>query len=66
MNITKPHTHKQLRVHATNDAGRPLCGGGHLARLADAWQTDLAAVNCERCLAIQNSGRMQMPPPADN
>lgn len=62
MNITKPHPRKRLRVHATTDDGRPLCGGGHQAKAASAWQTDLAAVTCERCRAIEQN--RATPPPS--
>jgi hypothetical protein len=39
------------RVHAINALGKPVCGGGHQARVAE-WQTDLAEPNCKRCLTI--------------
>lgn len=41
---------RRLKVHVLID-GRPACGGGCGARLAQ-WQQVLLEVNCERCRAI--------------
>ncbi len=47
--ITKSEHHK---VHAVRGDGRPLCGGGFLAKSAPAWQDDIGPVNCSACLGI--------------
>ena len=47
--VTKSEYHK---VHAAREDGHPLCGGGHKAKSAPAWQDDIGPVNCEACLNI--------------
>ncbi|HEV2692259.1 MAG TPA: hypothetical protein VG347_05130 [Verrucomicrobiae bacterium] len=47
--VTKSAHHK---VHAERPDGTPLCGGGHQAKSAYAWQADIGPVNCEACLGI--------------
>lgn len=48
--ICKTEFHK---VHAVCADGTPLCGGGHKAKSANAWQADIGPVNCEACLKIK-------------
>lgn len=47
--VTKSEQH---RVHAVRADGKPLCGGGHRAKSAPAWQDDIGPVNCASCLGI--------------
>ena len=50
--ISRPdYKNKVRKVHAEKN-GRPLCGGGYLARLVSGWQTEIAEVNCKRCRKI--------------
>jgi hypothetical protein len=44
---------KHHKVHAVRADGTPLCGGGHMAKSAPAWQSDIGPVNCAACLAIK-------------
>jgi hypothetical protein len=64
--ITRNVVRKNLRAHVVNENGRPLCGGGFLARLETAWQTDLAEPNCQRCLAIQAKRLLKLTPPPNH
>jgi|APCry1669192319_1035405.scaffolds.fasta_scaffold145757_1 hypothetical protein len=48
--VCKSELHK---VHAMRADGTPLCGGGHKAKSAPSWQTDIGPVNCAACLAIK-------------
>lgn len=48
--ISKSEHHK---VHAVRSDGRPLCGGGFMARRANAWQEDIGPINCDACLKIK-------------
>lgn len=50
--ICKTAAHK---VHAVRTDGTPLCGGGHLAKSAPAWQADIGPVNCAACLKIKET-----------
>jgi len=63
--IIKNLRNSRLKVHLSTESGRPLCGGGHLARSATAWQTDLGEANCQKCLSIQaRKSATFNPPPA--
>jgi hypothetical protein len=66
MNITKAVSakHRALRVHAIGIDSRPACG---VERGHGSWQTDLAAVNCKRCLRSLRTATVNgvTPPPPD-
>lgn len=50
--LTKLTPGKPRRIHATNDAGRPMCGGGHGGR-ATHWQQDMSGpCNCQACAKV--------------
>ena len=40
-----------LRVHASDDGKRPMCGGGCGGR-AGTWQMDIGPENCRACKTI--------------
>lgn len=43
-----------LKLHAPNTNNAPRCGGGRGGKAIAAWQTDFGAVNCLRCLLLNN------------
>ena len=54
--ISRPDRRQQrFRVHVAK-GGRPLCGGGRLARLVTGWQQEIGEATCARCLAIAKKG----------
>jgi hypothetical protein len=65
--ITRTATYRNrvpAKTHAANDAGRPLCGGGHGWNRQHAHQTDFSGVvNCRACLAILTRQALRLNPP---